>query len=531
MSPHAFASPQPLDEAELHTAPVRYPRPSLLAQPLELPGAKAERAAKVLELETVGDLLEHLPRDRREARAITELIPDEAATIVVQVRSIASRPVRRRGMKPLVEATVADATGSVKVTFFNQPWLAGRYPPGTRLVLHGKLDRRRLPRVGPRPDRRGPEQRRCRRALPGLRGDHLDPDPRACLRARGIDSRGGRGAAERAPSPRSDCRTVRQRSAPPTSPTPTVTPSSAAAGSRSTSCCSPSSRFCAGDAPGGRRPGPRCSTAPRRFAERWLKELLPFPPTGDQEQAVRAIDADLAAEHAMQRLLMGEVGSGKTVVALYTMLRAVDHDLQAALMAPTETLAEQHFATLQALMGAEMVRVGLLTGSTPAGRRAELLAKLGERRVLDGRRHPRAARGRGPLRRARGRGGRRAASVRRAPARRARRQGHRGAEPPRAAHDGDADPAHARARRLRRPRLHRPARAAPGTSADPHPPVLDRGRAGPGLRAAPRGAPGRTAGVRRVPARGGVRGAPGPRRDGASSSACGRASWPSSGSC
>ena len=57
----------------------------------------------------------------------------------------------------------------------------------------------------------------------------------------------------------------------------------------------------------------------------------------------------------MQRLLMGEVGSGKTVVALYAMLRAVEHGRQAALMAPTETLAEQHFATLQRLLGAEPV--------------------------------------------------------------------------------------------------------------------------------------------------------------------------------
>ena len=67
-----------------------------------------------------------------------------------------------------------------------------------------------------------------------------------------------------------------------------------------------------------------------------------------------AIDDDLAAERPMQRLLMGEVGSGKTVVALYAMLRAVEHGGQAALMAPTETLAEQHFATLQALMPGEL---------------------------------------------------------------------------------------------------------------------------------------------------------------------------------
>ena len=75
-----------------------------------------------------------------------------------------------------------------------------------------------------------------------------------------------------------------------------------------------------------------------------------------------AIDADLAAARPMQRLLMGEVGSGKTVVALYAMLRAVEQGAQAALMAPTETLAEQHFATLQALMPGELVQAALLTG-------------------------------------------------------------------------------------------------------------------------------------------------------------------------
>jgi len=88
----------------------------------------------------------------------------------------------------------------------------------------------------------------------------------------------------------------------------------------------------------------------------------------------------------MQRLLMGEVGSGKTVVALAAMLRAVEHRMQAALMAPTETLAEQHFATIQRLLGAEPVSAALLTGSTPAGRRADALARLasGELSLLVG---------------------------------------------------------------------------------------------------------------------------------------------------
>ena len=105
-----------------------------------------------------------------------------------------------------------------------------------------------------------------------------------------------------------------------------------------------------------------------------------------------AVDEDLAAGRPMQRLLMGEVGSGKTVVALYAMLRAVEHGAQAALMAPTETLAEQHFATLQKLMPGELLQAALLTGSTPAARRADLLGKLGERRAAAARRHARADR-------------------------------------------------------------------------------------------------------------------------------------------
>ncbi len=110
---------------------------------------------------------------------------------------------------------------------------------------------------------------------------------------------------------------------------------------------------------------------------RWLAEMLPFAPTADQRNAMEEVDADLADERPMQRLLMGEVGSGKTVVALYTLLRAVEQGYQGALMAPTEPLAEQHFATIQALMPGEAVPIGLLTGSTPGRRRTDLLGKLG----------------------------------------------------------------------------------------------------------------------------------------------------------
>ncbi|HEV2785278.1 MAG TPA: ATP-dependent DNA helicase RecG, partial [Solirubrobacteraceae bacterium] len=140
--PTAFATSHELDRDELLVAPLRWPRPSALAAPLRVTPQKSAEAAQQLGLHTVGDLLEHLPRDRREARTIAALGPGDQATVVVQVRSIASRPVRRRGMRPLVEATVADETGIMKATFFNQPWLERKYAAGTRLVLHGKYEAR-----------------------------------------------------------------------------------------------------------------------------------------------------------------------------------------------------------------------------------------------------------------------------------------------------------------------------------------------------------------------------------------------------
>ena len=138
MPPTVFASREPLPD----DAPFRGPRPSRLREPLVAPHKKAGDALAALELETVGDLLEHLPRARREGATVADLAVDQTATILVEVRSIRSRPVRRRGMRPLVEATVADGTGAMKVAFFNQPWLAQKYPAGTRLVLHGKYQAR-----------------------------------------------------------------------------------------------------------------------------------------------------------------------------------------------------------------------------------------------------------------------------------------------------------------------------------------------------------------------------------------------------
>ena len=140
--PTAFASRDELGAESLRAAPVRWPRPSRLDDPVAWRPRPAAEAAETLGLTTVGALLAHLPRDSGEARTIAELVPDETATVIAEVRSITSRPVRRRGMKPLVEAVVADATGVMKATFFNQPWLKDQYRPGTRVMLAGKYQGR-----------------------------------------------------------------------------------------------------------------------------------------------------------------------------------------------------------------------------------------------------------------------------------------------------------------------------------------------------------------------------------------------------
>jgi len=388
VNPLAFASSRVLGAGELGQAPIRYPRPSRLGQALTLPSARSRQAAQSLGLTTLADLLEHLPRDQREARPVADLVPGDSATVIVEVRSISSRPVRRRGMRPIVEADVEDGTGSVKATFFNQPWLAKAYPPGTRLVLHGRCQgRRRFSVQAHARTSDAPMAARAEAAQDGLdrsgavahypatQGlsstqilalvrEHraaLNDVPEALPARLRVDERlAGRSDALTAghfPRRRSDVEEARRRLA-----FEELLLAQLVLRRR-------------------RRLREQASSAPGldgqpSLTARWLAQDLPFQLTGDQRRALEQIDEDLARPRPMQRLLMGEVGSGKTVVALYALLRAVEQGWQGALMAPTETLAEQHFATIQRLLGGQSVPLGLLTGSTPARRAQELRGRL-----------------------------------------------------------------------------------------------------------------------------------------------------------
>jgi ATP-dependent DNA helicase RecG len=390
-SRRAFASEESPTREEWLAAPVRWPKPSRLQEDLQaaldVRLGKMADGLEALGLRSVGALLEHLPRDSRDARTVKGLREGEAATVAVQVRTIAARPVRRRGMKPLVEASVFDETGTMRATFFNQPWLAQRYKPGTRLVLHGKTTPRGTFNVAHHAvgsdlgaDLGAGES--------GAAGESVAHYPAT----EGVSStqiltlvREARAALADVPEALGAAVRVSER-----------LPNRAGALAAMHFARTPRERECGRERLAfeellltqlvflrrrarrrARRGAPVLDRTPS-LTERWLGEQLPFALTGDQGRAIATIGEDLAQERAMQRLLLGEVGSGKTVVAVWALLRAVEHGMQAALMAPTETLAEQHFATLQQLLGGEQANVtcALLTGSTPARRRADTLGKL-----------------------------------------------------------------------------------------------------------------------------------------------------------
>jgi len=339
------------------------PRPEELNRSLDtLPGVGPSQRGKLakLGLRTVRDLLEHRPRDYQQAvgeTPISNLFGEEEAVIAGEVRRISIRPTRRR--LTVLKAAVRDESGEISAVWFNQPWLADKLKPGTRLRLRGQLRRNEF----------------------HVRSYDLDGA------AATADFAPVYPASEEVTSPR--LRTLVESALPHATDFGDSLPASLRARERLPL------RFDAlvalhrprdgGEAERARRrlaldellllqvglarirEGTEEATAPAlgepgELAERY-RQALPFELTKDQEQAIAEIDADLAASKPMQRLLQGDVGSGKTVVALYAVLRAVEAGKTGALMAPTETLAEQHFLTLEPICTELGVRTALLTGS------------------------------------------------------------------------------------------------------------------------------------------------------------------------
>ncbi|HEY1356584.1 MAG TPA: ATP-dependent DNA helicase RecG [Solirubrobacterales bacterium] len=375
----SFAGASELSPERLRDAAVHWPRPSALdisIASLRGVGPKLAEAAAEAGISTVGDLLLRFPHSHRDRTIVpvAELEPGVAGTIEVEVLGATPRPFRRRGLS-ITSVKVGDDSGSLRATWFNQPWVAPKLVPGARLLLTGSRDKRGL-RVneyeilasaggaeeGLVPVHPATERLKAQRIRQwveqaiDLAGNLIEPLPAELRARRGLAGSADAVRAAHFPEGEHDIEAARARLA-----FEELFLYQAILTTRKRS------RRTA-------RPAPRLG-APGEMVGRWV-ESLPFAPTADQRAAFAEIDGDIDSGEPMQRLLMGEVGSGKTVVALYAMLRALEAGFQAVLMAPTETLAEQHATTLDRLLGEEPLPFALLTGATAAPRRREALERL-----------------------------------------------------------------------------------------------------------------------------------------------------------
>jgi ATP-dependent DNA helicase RecG len=322
--------------------------------------AVTKRLAK-LGLQTIGDLLEHRPH-RYEAAAeevrIADLLASEEEVAIAGeiVRTSVRRP---RPRLAIVQARVADESGEITAIWFNQAWLVDKLQPGTRVRLRGQLRRNEFnvrsydlngssatadfAPVYPASEDVTVKKLRelVGKALAHAR-DYPDSLPAKLKQDAGLPLRSDALAALHRPRDEQEAERGRRRLA-------------------------FDELLVLQVGLARRRHGREHEQAPAieeagELVSRY-RELLPFELTSHQKRAIREIDADLARPTPMERLLQGEVGSGKTVVALYALLRAVESGRRGVLMAPTETLAEQHFLTLEESCRELGVEIALLTRS------------------------------------------------------------------------------------------------------------------------------------------------------------------------
>lgn len=371
-----------------------------------LGGRTASAFEKAFGMRTVTDLLSHYPRryaKRGELTALANLPLDENVTIIAEVLRVQERPMRaRRGS--ILEVKISDGEGILTLTFFNQAWRSRELVPGVRGIFAGKVSAYRgaLQLAHPDYELFEPDaenavipggaaakewaqtpipiypatgtvaswqvQKAVGLALDGL-GSVPDPVPDDVVSERGLVA--FRDALEGIHRPQKDAQWQRARD--------TLRFQEA---------------FVLQAALLQQRAATReVAATPRRAAPGGLLErfdaALPFSLTDDQDVVGREIESDLAGTAAMHRLVQGEVGSGKTLVALRAMLAVADSGGQSALLAPTEVLASQHLRSIAAMLGPDLsaqLMPTLLTGQLSAAERKRALLRTvsGQARIVVG---------------------------------------------------------------------------------------------------------------------------------------------------
>ncbi len=362
-----------------------------------LGGRTAPAFERALGVTTVGDLLSHYPRRyarRGELTALTQLPLDENVTIVAEVLETRSRSMQAR-KGSILEVKISDGNGILTLTFFNQQWREKELKPGARGIFAGKVGDYRGTLQLAHPDYElfddaDPIAAAAWAELPipiypatstvaswqiakamGVVLDTLppldDPVPDAVRTARGLLP--FRKALELVHRPTTDAEWGAARKA-----------------------LRFQEAFVLQSALLLQRQRLRESAATPRVPGALLAsfdETLPFTLTGDQLAVGAQVSDDLAAAVPMNRLVQGEVGSGKTLVALRAMLAVAESGGQSALLAPTEVLAHQHLRSIVRTLGPDLaarLRPTLLTGQLPvAERRKALLAIVsGSARIVVG---------------------------------------------------------------------------------------------------------------------------------------------------
>jgi ATP-dependent DNA helicase RecG len=356
-------------------------------------GEKKAEGLEAMGITTVLDLLTHYPRrylDRTRQESIAGLKEAEEAMVLATVKRVQSRRTRQR--RAMVDVDVFDGSSYLHVVFFNQPWRAKQLSVGTQAVFFGKMERYKgrpqmtnpvVDLVGDRTGKIVPIYQQSEKA--GLATWELAAFVEEAL------ARAGR-MADPLPEEWRDRLDVVDRT---WAFNQIHNPESMAAAQAARRRLVVDELL-------------RLQLAlvmRKRAVERESKGIrhvvdgelvrrfhagLPFPLTGAQQRAIAEIAGDLAGVHPMHRLLQGDVGSGKTLVAVTALLIAVQGGYQGAFMAPTEVLAEQHGLSVRhvlggltvpdpgTLMGDRPLRVELITNRTPAGERARILAGLAD---------------------------------------------------------------------------------------------------------------------------------------------------------
>ena len=362
-------------------------------------GPRIEASLKQLGIDSLADLVSHFPsrhEDLSNVKRISDLRVGEWATVVGRVVGV--RPVGRpvRGRSPGFAVQLYDGTGYISATVWGRHWLTGQLLPDVRVVTSGEVQRRYGIQIaaksievvdedspesgdgfGPHagrfvpvyPVNKGIQARRMRtlihRSLDAA-GRILDPLPAAVLLSQNLPNLHDAIQEVHFPTDRPRLKAAMRRLA--FHELFLIQTGLAARKARLENT-----------EHGGRHEGDG------RFLNPFLKGL-PFGLTGAQARVIEEVLSDMRLEKPMRRLVQGDVGSGKTVVAVSALLSAVESGGQGALMAPTEVLAEQHYLSISAALADLPVKVVLLTGSlTASGRKAALEAVVaGEAGVVIG---------------------------------------------------------------------------------------------------------------------------------------------------